>query len=150
MPNNYKKSLLSSYCFDDVLLRPRESDVKSRNDINLDINLGTKHRSLKLKIPLISSPMDTVTGSQMAITMALNGGLGIIHRYMSIYELVDEVKKVKRHINYIFPDPYKLGITATYRGILNHIKKTGVLTICITTVVILLFLNLRELLQIEI
>ena len=131
--NNYEKTLYPSYCFDDVLLRPRESDVKSRSDINLDINLGTKHRSLKLKIPLISSPMDTVTGSQMAITMALNGGIGIIHRYMSIYELVDEIKKVKRHINYIFPDPYKLGITTTYKGILNHIEKTGVFTICITS-----------------
>ena len=133
LPNNYENTLCPSYCFDDVLLRPRESDVKSRNDINLDINLGTKHRSLKLKIPLISSPMDTVTGSQMAITMALNGGIGIIHRYMSIYELVNEVKKVKRHINYIFHDPYKLDISTTYKGILNHIKKSGVYTICITS-----------------
>lgn len=128
---NYEKTLETSYCFDDVLLRPRESDIASRSEIDLGVNLGTKHRSLKLKIPLISSPMDTVTESKMAINMALNGGIGIIHRYMTVYEQITEITKVKRHINYIFPDPYKVNNLITYQGILNHIEKTGVTTICI-------------------
>ena len=75
--------------------------------------------------------MDTVTESNMAINMALNGGIGIIHRYMSIYDQITEINKVKRHINYIFSDPYKVNILITYQGILNHIEKTGVNTICV-------------------
>lgn len=128
---NYEKTLETSYCFDDVLLRPKESDIASRSEIDLGIDLGIKHRSLKLRIPLISSPMDTVTESKMAINMALNGGIGIIHRYMTIYEQITEITKVKRHINYIFPEPYQLKNLITYQGILNHIEKTGVSTICI-------------------
>jgi IMP dehydrogenase len=125
--------LRPSYCFDDVLLRPRNSAIESRRDIDLSIDIGTKHRSLKLKTPLISSPMDTVTGSNMAISMALNGGLGIIHRYMPIHNQISEVLNVKRYINYIFLDPYKLDINTTYKGIINHINKTGVKTVCITS-----------------
>lgn len=128
---NYENTLQTSYCFDDVLLRPGESDIASRSEIDLGIDLGTKHRSLKLKIPLISSPMDTVTESKMAINMALNGGIGIIHRYMTVYEQIAEITKVKRHINYIFPDPYNVNNLMTYQGILNHIEKTGVSTICL-------------------
>ena len=58
--------LIASYCFDDVLLRPKYSRIGSRSEINLETEIGSSHRSLKLKIPLISSPMDTVTDEKMA------------------------------------------------------------------------------------
>jgi IMP dehydrogenase len=78
--------------FDDVLLVPRYSSVLPA-ETNLNINLG---HNLNLKIPFLSSAMDTVTESNMSIALALRGGLGIIHRNLSISEQVKEIKKVKR------------------------------------------------------
>jgi IMP dehydrogenase len=77
--------------FDDVLLVPRYSDVLPA-ETNLNINLG---QNLSLKIPFLSSAMDTVTESNMAIAIAQKGGLGIVHRNLSISEQVKEIKKVK-------------------------------------------------------
>ena len=85
-----------SYCFDDILMEPLLSNVKSRKDIDLEVDLGNNGRHLYLKNPLISSPMDTVTEDQMAIKMSLKGGLGIIHRFMTVEEQVSQVKKAKR------------------------------------------------------
>ena len=78
--------------FDDVLLVPRYSSVLP-SETNLDIDLGY---NLKLKIPFLSSAMDTVTEFTMAIAMAQKGGLGIIHRNLSIDEQSREIKKVKK------------------------------------------------------
>jgi len=78
--------------FDDVLLAPRYSSVLP-SEVNLDIDLGEK---LKLKIPFLSSAMDTVTESPMAIAIAKKGGLGIIHRNLSINKQSLEIKKVKK------------------------------------------------------
>jgi len=103
-----------SYCFDDVLMLPNMSSIKSRKDIKLEVNIGSEHRKLLLKIPLISSPMDTVTGEKMAIKIALEGGLGIIHRFMTFEEQLQCVKNVKRHINYVFTKPYKIKLTEDY------------------------------------
>ena len=64
-------------CFDDVLLVPKKSNISSREEINLKTSLG-KHN---FRLPIVSSPMDTVTESAMAISMFKRGGLGIIHRY---------------------------------------------------------------------
>ena len=77
--------------FDDVLLVPRYSSVLP-SETNLNIFLGN---NLKLKIPFLSSAMDTITESNMAIAIAQKGGLGIIHRNLSIYEQCNEIKKVK-------------------------------------------------------
>ncbi len=77
--------------FDDVLLVPRYSTILP-SETNLSINLGN---NLNLKTPFLSSAMDTVTESSMAIAMATKGGLGIIHRNLSINEQVKEIKKVK-------------------------------------------------------
>ena len=96
----------NSYCFDDILMEPLYSTVVSRSSISLDTNIGTNGRILVLKTPLISSPMDTVTEKDMAIKMALNGGLGIIHRFMSIDEQVLHITKVKRFLQYIIQEPY--------------------------------------------
>ena len=78
--------------FDDVLLVPRYSSILP-SETNLHIDLG---HNLKLKVPFLSSAMDTVTESTMAIAIAQNGGLGIIHRNLSTAEQVNEVKKVKK------------------------------------------------------
>ena len=77
--------------FDDILLVPRYSSVLP-SETNLHIDLG---RNLKLKIPFLSSAMDTVTESHMAITIAKKGGLGVIHRNLSIIDQLKEIKKVK-------------------------------------------------------
>jgi IMP dehydrogenase len=117
-------TLRPSYCFDDVLMHPRPSDVKSRRDISLETNLGSEDRKLNLKIPLISSPMDTVSGENMAIKMALEGGLGIIHRFMPFDEQLQAVKNVKRYINYVFTKPYAIKADQDYSELVNkrHIK----------------------------
>ena len=77
--------------FDDILLVPRYSSVLP-SETNLNINLGN---NLNLKIPFLSSAMDTVTESNMAIAIAQKGGLGIIHRNLSIHKQYKEIKKVK-------------------------------------------------------
>ena len=97
-----------SLCFDDVLIEPLLSKISTRSSISLETNIATKGRSLIIKTPLISSPMDTVTETEMAIKMALNGGLGIIHRYMDIDEQVSQITKVKRFLQYIIQEPYKI------------------------------------------
>src|SRR3989344_3177081 len=78
--------------FDDVLLLPNYSDTR-RRDINLNTSL---HPDIELKLPLISSPMDTVTEDAMAIAMAQSGGLGVIHRNLSIEKQIVMVKQVKK------------------------------------------------------
>tara|TARA_Y100001938_G_scaffold115458_1_gene158881 strand:+ start:15795 stop:16823 length:1029 start_codon:yes stop_codon:yes gene_type:complete len=76
--------------FDDVLLVPRYSDICSRKDVDISSDLG---QGIKLKLPVISSPMDTVTGSEMAMAMASNGGLGIVHRYNTPEEQAELIRR---------------------------------------------------------
>src|SRR5205809_61014 len=95
--------------FDDVLLEPRYSDV-----VPGDCDTSTRlTRRIKLNIPLLSSPMDTVTESDMAIALAQEGGLGVIHKNMSIDSQTKEVDKVKRSANGIIFDPVTLPPDAT-------------------------------------
>ena len=90
--------------FDDVLLAPRYSEVvPSEVDVATHLTAG-----ITLKIPLISSPMDTVTESEMAIALAKEGGLGVIHKNLSIEDQTIEVEKVKRSANGIIADPVTL------------------------------------------
>ena len=79
-----------AYCFDDVLLIPSYSDIESRSEVYLDSELSPQ---LKFKLPVISSPMDTVSETSMAIAMHAAGGLGIIHRYNTIQEQAAAVQK---------------------------------------------------------
>ena len=78
--------------FDDVLLVPKYSEILP-SEVNTSITLSS---NLKLKIPLLSSAMDTVTESKMAIAMAQNGGLGVIHRNLSVDEQLKQVELVKK------------------------------------------------------
>ena len=88
--------------YDDVLLVPKRSAIKSRKDTDLSVSLS---KDLKLKLPIISAPMDTVTESAMAIALARMGALGVIHRFNTIEQQVLEVEKVKRKENHIIEKP---------------------------------------------
>ena len=90
--------------FDDVLLIPQASDVLPAQ-VDLRTQLTDK---IKLNLPLISSAMDTVTESRMAIAMAREGGIGIIHKNMSIEEQASHVDKVKRSEHGVITDPFFL------------------------------------------
>lgn len=90
--------------FDDVLLVPQYSEVVP-NEVDLSTHLT---RSIKLNIPFLSAGMDTVTEHQMAIAMARNGGIGIIHKNMSIEQQAEEVDMVKRSENGVITDPFYL------------------------------------------
>lgn len=99
--NKFSKEGLT---FDDVLLIPGESDV-TPNMIQLGTTLAGK---VKLKTPIMTSAMDTVTESKMAIAIAREGGIGIIHKNMSIEKQADEVDKVKRSENGVIVNPFSL------------------------------------------
>lgn len=99
-----EKLVRQAITFDDVLLEPRYSDV-----VPADVGVFTHlTRRIPLNIPLLSSPMDTVTEHQMAIALAKEGGLGVIHKNMSIEQQTEEVNKVKRSANGIIVDPVTL------------------------------------------
>lgn len=90
--------------FDDVLLIPQRSEV-APNDVNVTTELTGK---IKLNVPLISAAMDTVTESRLAIAMAREGGLGIIHKNMSIEQQAMQVDQVKRSEHGVITDPFSL------------------------------------------
>lgn len=94
----------SGVTFDDVLLQPRYSNVMPSG---VDVSSQLTKR-IRLQIPLISSPMDTVTEAEMAIALAKEGGLGIIHKNLSVQSQTEEVLKVKRSANGIIVDPVTL------------------------------------------
>ena len=90
--------------FDDVLLVPAKSEVLPK-DVSLKVNLT---ETLRLNMPIISAGMDTVTESELAISIARQGGLGIIHKNMSIEQQADQVDKVKRSESGVITDPFFL------------------------------------------
>ena len=98
------KIVMDGITFDDVLLIPRESQV-----IPKDICLKTRlTNDIEMNMPLISAAMDTVTEAKMAIAMARAGGIGIIHKNMSIEAQAENVDKVKRSENGVIVDPFFL------------------------------------------
>lgn len=96
------KILKEGLTFDDVLLIPKRSDVLPK-DVDLSVELA---KGLKLNIPLLSAGMDTVTESQMAIAMAREGGVGIIHKNLTIEEQAAHVDRVKRSEHGVITDPF--------------------------------------------
>ena len=99
--NKFQKEGLT---FDDVLLVPAKSDILPKK-VDLKVNLTDK---IKLSIPVISAAMDTVTEYKMAIAMAREGGIGVIHKNMSIEEQAEQVRKVKRSESGVITDPFFL------------------------------------------
>ncbi len=95
--------IVQGLTFDDVLLVPKRSPIVSRSQTNLRTKLS---RNITLNTPIISANMDTVTESGMAIALAREGGIGIIHRFMTIEDQVDEILKVKRSESVMIEQPY--------------------------------------------
>jgi len=107
--------------FDDVLLIPDHSQVMPK-----DVMLNTKlTRNIDLNIPLMSAAMDTVTESRLAIAMALEGGIGIIHKNMTAQEQAEQVRQVKRYESGVINDPITVSPSTTVREVmdLTHAKK---------------------------
>tara|TARA_B100000683_G_scaffold277716_1_gene338248 strand:+ start:5363 stop:6841 length:1479 start_codon:yes stop_codon:yes gene_type:complete len=118
MPQSQKiMEIQEGLTYDDVLLVPSYADIlPTENDIDLTTNLTKK---ISLKTPVISAAMDTVTGSAMAIAMAQEGGIGVIHKNMSIQQQADEVRKVKRAENGMILDPITVKADATVEDVLE-------------------------------
>ena len=122
MNSKFKKEGLT---FDDVLLIPAESDV-TPNMIDLKTKLTS---TISLNTPVMTAAMDTVTDSRMAIAIAREGGIGIIHKNMSIEQQADEVDKVKRSENGVIVDPFSLTedhIVADADELMGKYKISGV------------------------
>jgi IMP dehydrogenase len=102
-------TLIQGLTFDDVLLQPSYSEVLPR-----DVDISTQlTKTIKLHIPMLSAAMDTVTEAALAIALAREGGLGILHKNMSIDKQADQVRKVKRSENGLILDPITLSPDAT-------------------------------------
>ena len=110
-PSSIKKSL----AFDDVLIRPAKSEVLP-NEVKTSLQLT---KNIRLEIPLLSSAMDTVTEHRLAIALAQSGGMGIIHKNMSIEHHAHEVKKVKKFETGMVIDPVTISSDKTLEDALN-------------------------------
>ena len=108
-----------SCTYDDIIIHPRYIDF-SLNEVDLSSNLT---QNIRLQMPFLSSRMDTVTESEMAINMALHGGMGIIHNNNTLEKQVEEVSRVKRFRNGFITEPFVLSPDNTIADI-DKIKQT--------------------------
>ncbi|WP_027626700.1 IMP dehydrogenase [Clostridium lundense] len=120
--------LKKGYTFDDVLLMPNKSEILPK-DASLATNLTKK---IKLNIPLMSAGMDTVTESKMAIAIAREGGIGIIHKNMTIEQQAAEVDRVKRQENGVITDPFFLAPENTIQDALDLMSRYRISGIPVT------------------
>jgi len=118
--------LQETLAFDDVLLVPQYSDIESRSQTDISSWLDS---NIKLSIPIISSPMDTVTGEVMACEISIHGGLGIIHRYNSPDQQADLVKYCKE--NYATHVGAAVGSTGDFLERTEKLLNAGANVICI-------------------
>jgi IMP dehydrogenase len=120
--------LATALTFDDVLLVPRHSDV-----LPTEVDVSTRlTRRIRLNVPLVSAAMDTVTESRLAIAMAQHGGIGIIHKNLSIEEQASEVDRVKRSESGMIVDPITLSPTNRIHEALELMKKYRISGVPIT------------------
>ena len=121
----HSKILHDGITFDDVLLIPARSDfVPAEADTHTRLT-----RSIELNIPLVSAPMDTVTEAALAIALAQEGGIGIVHKNLSVENQAREVEKVKRSENGVIVDPITLPPSATVglaRRVMREYNVSGV------------------------
>lgn len=116
--NTPKPGFQEALTFDDVLLVPAYSEVLPK-----DVNVRTRvSRNLAINIPIVSAAMDTVTEYRLAIALARAGGIGLIHKNMSIEDQAEQVRKVKRSESGMIIDPVTLGISANVGEALNLMK----------------------------
>jgi len=115
--------------FDDVLLVPRFSRITSRREVSIRTWLT---RKLQINIPIVSAAMDTVTEGRMAIAMAREGGIGVIHRFMTIQQQVREVEKVKRAESIVIENPYTIDVgekVGEARALMQRYGVSGLLVV---------------------
>ena len=121
-------SLATALTFDDVLLVPQHSTV-----LPTQVDVSTRlTRNIRLNVPLLSAAMDTVTESSLAIAMAQHGGLGVIHKNLSIEEQASEVDRVKRSESGMIVNPITLGPTNRIHEALDLMKKYRISGVPIT------------------
>ena len=120
--------ILEGLTFDDVLLCPKYSEIRSRREIDISNNLGSL---LKLELPIISSCMDTVTEENMAIQMSLEGGLGIIHRYCSIVRQVEMVRICNEHPAGTIDVGAAIGVTGDFKERALALVSAGARILCL-------------------
>ncbi|MBK8808121.1 MAG: IMP dehydrogenase [Bacteroidales bacterium] len=114
-----EKIIFEGLTFDDVLLIPAFSEVLPK-----DVDISSQFsRNIRLNCPISSAAMDTITNSNMAIAMAREGGIGVIHKNMTIEQQAKEVKRVKRSENGMIYDPITIGVGATTRDVLKLMKE---------------------------
>ena len=109
--------------YDDVLLVPRRSSIASRRDVDTSCRLT---RNLRLGVPIVSANMDTVTDWRLAEALAHEGGIGIIHRFMTIEEEAAEVARVKRPEEYVVHDVHTIGPSRTIREASAQMSRSDV------------------------
>ena len=109
--------------FDDVLLVPKYSDITTRSQTDLTTKLS---RNITINIPFVSANMDTVTESSMAVAMARAGGIGIIHRFLTIQEQANEVLKVKRSGSIMIENPYSISADKSVQDALDYVDEKEV------------------------
>jgi IMP dehydrogenase len=119
MPLDSSKFLFEALTYDDVLLVPAYSDVLPR-ETSTSSRLTSK---IKLNIPIVSAAMDTVTEAELAIAMALEGGLGFIHKNMTISQQAEQVRKVKRSQSGLILDPITLSVNSTVQDAENIMRE---------------------------
>jgi IMP dehydrogenase len=108
--------------YDDVLLVPQYSEADSRRSLSTESMLTKK---LRLHVPIVSANMDVVTESEMAITMAREGGIGMIHRFMSVNEQAREIQRVKKAESFVVEDPITLTEAHTVGDVKRIVGETG-------------------------
>lgn len=105
LEHDWLRRIIWGCTFDDFIIAPDWGVAKSRKEIALASRFS---ENINLNIPIVSANMDTITGARMAITVAKEGGIGIIHRYLSIEDQADKVQEVKREENFIIEKPYSI------------------------------------------
>eukprot|EP00297_Palpitomonas_bilix_P024268 CAMPEP_0113872076 /NCGR_PEP_ID=MMETSP0780_2-20120614/3000_1 /TAXON_ID=652834 /ORGANISM="Palpitomonas bilix" /LENGTH=514 /DNA_ID=CAMNT_0000857543 /DNA_START=43 /DNA_END=1587 /DNA_ORIENTATION=+ /assembly_acc=CAM_ASM_000599 len=126
-------SLISgdSLSLDDVLLVPQLSDVKSRREVSLRTKLS---KNIEINLPIVSANMDTVTEEAMAVSMAMQGGIGIIHRFLDIADQADMVRRVKRRThNEPIDNPYTIYSMATITDLRVEMKVVNVSSLIVVS-----------------
>ncbi len=126
MTTELKKGLT----FDDVLIEPRRSRVRSRKEVETRTQFS---RHIDLNIPIVSANMETVTEADMAIAVARDGGIGVIHRFMPIPEEVEQVSRVKRSENLVIEHPYTISPQQRLAEAREMMEARGVTSLLVTT-----------------
>jgi IMP dehydrogenase len=123
---NFDNTPLLALTFDDISIYPIDkSDIPSRRHDSVSL-FSQISPNITLKLPIIASYMDTVCESKMAIECARNGGMGVIHRHLTIDRQVKEVGLVKRAESLIIPNPYTVSLTATLQEVKKESKEKGI------------------------